>query len=142
MFYNNRMLKTAPELPATTLANACYIQMFKKCISLEKAPELPATTLAQNCYSGMFEDCNSLTEAPELKAATLQKYCYRYMFQNCTNLSFIKCTATNISASSCLTDWTKNVSSTGTFVKASTMNSWPSGKSGIPSGWTIQDASE
>ena len=33
-------------LPATTLANSCYLNMFYKCTSLTTAPELPATTLA------------------------------------------------------------------------------------------------
>ena len=34
--------------------------MFYGCTSLTTAPELPATTLAEACYSGMFCDCTSL----------------------------------------------------------------------------------
>lgn len=71
MFYNCTSLTTAPELPATTLADSCYYGMFYGCKSLIKAPELPATTLAYECYSYMFYGCTSLTTAPELPATTL-----------------------------------------------------------------------
>jgi len=60
------------------------------------------------------------------------------MFLSCSNLNYIKCLATNISASNCLYNWVSGVASTGTFVKAADVN-WSSGKSGIPSGWTIQN---
>ena len=36
--------------------------MFTSCESLTKAPELPATTLASACYAGMFRYCGRLTE--------------------------------------------------------------------------------
>lgn len=54
MFYGCSSLKTAPVLPATTLAENCYTDMFLNCRNLTTAPELPATTLAEGCYSGMF----------------------------------------------------------------------------------------
>lgn len=53
-------LTTAPELPATTLEGACYIEMFAGCTSLVIAPSLPATTLAQSCYHNMFNSCSKL----------------------------------------------------------------------------------
>ena len=59
------------------------------------------------------------------------------MFNGCTNLNSITCLATDISASSCTTNWLKNVAATGTFYKASSMTSWESGVSGIPTGWTV-----
>lgn len=34
--------------------------MFRNCTSLASAPELPATTLANYCYYGMFRNCTSL----------------------------------------------------------------------------------
>ena len=80
-------LTTAPSLPATTMAFNCYIYMFQNCSSLTTAPELPATTLANYCYSYMFYGCTSLTTAPELPATTLVNGCYHEMFQNCTNLT-------------------------------------------------------
>ena len=52
LFYNNNTLKTISSnfLPATTLANSCYYSMFYGCTSLTTAPELPATNLADYCY--------------------------------------------------------------------------------------------
>jgi hypothetical protein len=34
--------------------------MFEGCSSLTTAPELPATSLANYCYWRMFENCSSL----------------------------------------------------------------------------------
>lgn len=140
MFRGCTSLTTAPNLPATTLANYCYGNMFYNCTSLTTAPSLPATTLAQYCYDSMFHGCTSLTTAPNLPATTLAQYCYEGMFYGCTLLNYIKCLATNISASGCLSSWVSSVAATGTFVKAVNMTSWPTGTSGIPSNWTVQDA--
>ena len=63
------------------------------------------------------------------------------MFESCQSLSYIKCLATDIHALNSLTYWLKGVSSTGTFVKNPNMSNWPTGDSGIPSGWIVQDAS-
>ena len=141
MFNGCTGLTTAPELPATTLAKECYYYMFHNCTSLTTAPTvLPATTLAKECYDSMFRGCTSLTTAPELPATTLANYCYNYMFSNCSKLNYIKMLATDISASYCLYNWVSSVSSTGTFIKNAAMTSLPTGTSGIPSGWTVQDA--
>ena len=130
-------ITAAPELPATTLANSCYRNMFYGCASLIYPPTLNATILQPRCYQHMFFGCTSLKNAPELPAKTLATYCYAYMFQNCTSLSYIKCLATNISASNSHDWWLYNVASTGTFVKSSSMYSWPANAHGIPSGWTV-----
>ena len=87
MFENCSSLTSAPELPATTLANRCYCQMFYYCSSLTQAPELHATTLAYRCYGWMFENCSSLTQAPELPVKTLAEECYCGMFYGCTSLT-------------------------------------------------------
>ena len=141
MFNGCTSLTTAPELPATTLTTSCYSNMFQSCTSLTTAPELPATTLAQSCYYFMFGNCTSLTTAPELPATTLANYCYNYMFQSCTNLNYIKCLATNPSTSY-TSYWVSGVQTTsGTFVKNPNTSSWTTGDSGIPTNWTVQDAS-
>ena len=140
MFYNCASLTTAPALPATTLTDGCYCEMFYGCTSLTTAPELPATTLANNCYESMFRGCIKLTSAPVLPATTLVYWCYNNMFRDCTNLNYIKCLATNISATDCTYNWVDGVASTGTFVKNPNMTSWTTGKNGIPNGWTVQDA--
>ena len=140
MFYGCTSLTTAPELPATTLAVYCYCNMFYDCTSLTTAPELPATTLVNNCYSSMFARCSKLTTAPELPATKLTTSCYSNMFQDCTKLNYIKCLATNISASRCTSGWVSGVAGTGKFVKAASMTKWTRGVNGIPSNWTVQNA--
>ena len=87
MFKGCTSLMSAPALPATKLANFCYNSMFEGCTSLTTAPELPAETLAGSCYYHMFSGCTSLTTAPELPAKTLAQSCYSYMFSNCTSLT-------------------------------------------------------
>ena len=139
MFKGCSYLSTPPVLPAKTLANYCYSEMFKGCTSLVKAPELPATILAPDCYEAMFADCTSLEKAPELPAVTLTYNCYYNMFIRCFRLKEITCLAEDISAQNCTYRWVYNVAATGTFIKSPNMFSWPTGDSGIPSGWSVQD---
>ena len=40
--------------------NAKFYQLFRGCTQLVSAPELPATTLAESCYQHMFRNCTSL----------------------------------------------------------------------------------
>jgi len=127
-------------LVATTLTNSCYNNMFSNCTSLVTAPQLNATTLASNCYCYMFKGCTSLVTAPQLNATTLTKNCYYHMFYGCTKLNNITCLATNISADSCTYGWVRDVASSGTFTKAASMSGWTTGNNGIPSNWTVQDA--
>ena len=141
MFNNCSSLTKAPALPATALEQYCYSGMFWGCTSLTKAPALPATTLAEYCYDAMFGNCTSLTKAPDLPATTLVEGCYGYMFISCTNLSSVKCLATNISATGCTEKWLEDVASSGTFTKAAGV-AWGEGMSGIPSGWTVVEATE
>ena len=89
LFADCKQLISAPELPATTLADNCYSAMFVKCSSLISAPKLPATTLAANCYCDMFNGCTNLTSAPELPATTLAATSYSHMFEDCTKLSTV-----------------------------------------------------
>ena len=135
-------LTTAPELPATTLADYCYVSMFAGCVGLTTAPSiLPATTLEDSCYQNMFASCTSLTTAPELPATTLADSCYRYMFQNCSSLNYIKCLAINgINQNNSTYRWVNRVASSGTFVKHPDATSWPTGNNGIPANWTVEDA--
>lgn len=139
MFYGCTSLTTAPVLPATTLAYHCYFQMFRDCTSLTTAPVLPATTLAESCYENMFQGCTALTTAPVLPATTLALSCYADMFRDCTSLNSVTCLATSgFNTDYCLYNWLNNVSSTGTFTKASG-TTWPNGVSGMPTGWTVSN---
>ena len=87
LFYGCTALTSAPDLPATTLANECYYGMFVDCTSLASAPELKATTLEDKCYNRMFFNCTSLTSAPDLPATELATECCYYMFYGCTSLA-------------------------------------------------------
>ena len=140
MFQGCTSLTTAPALPATTLKTYCYYFMFGNCTSLTSAPALPATTLADSCYNFMFCNCTKLTQAPELPASALARSCYQHMFMSCSSLNYIKCLATDISATFCTDYWVLGVASTGTFVK-NPNTTWETGTSGIPEGWTVENDS-
>ena len=142
MFFNCTSLTTAPELPALTLQQNCYVGMFQGCTNLTIAPELPATTLAKYCYVGMFDNCTSLTTAPELPATTLVQGCYNGMFEDCTNLNYIKAMFITTPSSTYTSHWVNGVASSGTFVKNSAAQWNVSGVNGVPSGWTVETASE
>lgn len=120
LFNQNTGITSAENLilPATTLTNYCYAYMFNGCINLTTAPVLPATVVSDG---GMYE----------------------HMFYNCSSLNYVKCLATSIPAngfSGWLGSYEFPLPSTGTFVKAASMNDWPTGDNGIPDGWTVQDA--
>ena len=128
-------------IPMTTLTNYCCRAMFSLCPNLITAPALPATTLAQGCYWYMFEAC-LIEDAPFLPAATLVRECYGYMFTQCASLTRVTCLATSgFGSNQCLTNWLNAVQAAGVFTKDPTATSWPSGSSGIPSGWSVQDYS-
>ena len=145
MFEKCSSLTTAPELPATTLAATCYYRMFYNCSSLITAPELPATTLAVGCYLAMFENCSNLTTAPELPATTLANTCYYQMFSGCKNLNFVKAAFTkwgdlsNSAASDyyATTEWLNGISSTGTFICSSELDTITRSASNLPEGWNM-----
>ena len=115
LFAGNTYLTSAEHLilPSPTVVNRCYLRMFNECTALEIAPVLPAQTLAQYCYSNLFNGCSSLR--------------------------YIKCLAIDKSATSCVNTWVGGVAAIGTFVKDANAT-WSTGSSGIPSGWTVEDA--
>ena len=117
MFSGCTNLTAAPELPATTLENSCYREMFWSCTNLASAPELPATILANYCYFGMFERCTNLTSAPELPATVLAEACYGSMFLDCTKLSTVTMLAPSdqiSKATYCCYNWLYNAGTDGT----------------------------
>ena len=83
MFINCTILEEPPKLPATTLKEYCYADMFNNCKGLLSVPNLPATTLATGCYRNMFANCSKIIEA-KLPATTLAPFCYSGMFANCS----------------------------------------------------------
>ena len=96
--------------------NARFCYLFIYCAALTSAPELPATTLADECYYGMFGGCTSLTSAPELKATTLAGDCYTSMFAECTKLSTVTMLAPSdqiTSCTNCVAYWLENAGTDG-----------------------------
>lgn len=138
LFNSAKGLKTAPYMNFTTLKTGCFRSMYEGS-NIQIAPNLPATTLVNECYRNMFLSCSNLDTAPELPATILTNFCYANLFNGCSKLNYIKCLATDISATDCTTAWVKGVSATGTFVKSANMAGWTTGTSGIPTGWTVED---
>ena len=141
LFFNQTSLYDASLLKLNTHnpATYCYSNMFSDCTSLTQAPELSATILNDHCYDYMFSGCTSLVQAPELPATQLTEYCYSNMFSGCNKLNYIKCLATDTSATICTGAWLANVAAIGTFEcdnkKYFTLDS----PNGIPKGWTITE---
>ena len=146
LFKDCAVLTSAPELPATTLADCCYHGMFYGCTSLTSAPELKATTVEYSCYCAMFNGCTSLTSAPELKATTLADFCYTSMFQGCTKLSTVTMLAPSNQISEkayCCNDWLGNagtdetVSSRTLKIQDKAAYDVLKNRSNLPANWKI-----
>ena len=99
---------------------ARFCGLFFQCSVLTSAPELPATKLADFCYSQMFSYCTNLVSAPVLPATTLADFCYYYMFNNCKKLSTVTMLAIEseiTSKSYCVTAWLKNAGTDGSITR-------------------------
>lgn len=103
---------------------------------------LPATTLAKSCYRNMFLECSELVIGPTLPALELVNSCYLYMFSKCPKLSYVKAMFLTEPSSSYTTSWMNQVSATGTFVKNAEATWDVTGVDGVPSGWTVETATE
>ena len=145
LFDNCKKLLSSEDLllPATTLTGSCYYFMFSACTSMTKTVKvLPATTLKNGCFYRMYNACPALLEAPELPAETLVANCYAYMFTNCRKLAHIKAMFLTEPSTSYTNEWLSNVAASGTFVKNAAATWELEGGNGIPTGWTVETASE
>ncbi len=132
-------LASAPDLPATDLADNCYNQMFINCVALTQAPQLPATQLSTNCYFSMFLGCTSLTESPILAAKELTSHCYYWMFVGCTSLEKVTMLATSGDMSketNSLESWLGGTTG-GTLIVAKGIGNSENLKKQVPKGWHI-----
>ena len=73
-----------------------------------------------------------------MPSTTLTNIFYEYIFDGCSKLNYIKCLATYITANRAINKWLSRVASSGTFVKHAGV-SYPTGDSGIPEGWTVEE---
>ena len=128
--------------------NARFCYLFIYCAALTSAPELPATTLADECYYGMFGGCTSLTATPELPATKLADYCYASMFADCTKLSTVTMLAPGdqiTSCTNCVAYWLENAGTDGSVtsrtLKLQDKNAYDALKAtsylNLPTNWQI-----
>ena len=86
------------ESATTIEANNAFYGLFAGADKLvnndERLLVLPATTLTEGCYQDMFNGCKGIEKAPELPAPKLEKNCYQEMFYDCAKLNHVKCLAT------------------------------------------------
>lgn len=115
-----------------------YYGMFFNCSSLIAAPQsLPSKMPAHMGFRGMFAGCVALKTAPVLPAKTITTDGYQEMFEDCSSLEKVICLAESI-PDGATNSWLSNVAAQGTFVKAPGVE-WPTGDSGIPEGWTVEE---
>lgn len=155
-------------LPATTVKQQCYSQMFQGCTNLVKTPKTigsSAMTWSGNyCFSNLFSYCTSLTTVPSglLPALNLGTQCYWYMFEGCSGLTtapdlpatttasqcyqgmFINCSSLNYitvltTNNFTMNEWLSGVAASGTFVKNPNATWSSCGQNTYPCGWTVQD---
>ena len=80
------LVDSPTEISAITVGQYSCGYMFQNCTNLIKAPEIKATNLANYCFTDMFRGCSYLVYPPELPLTTLARYCYQNMFYGCTRL--------------------------------------------------------
>lgn len=123
-----------------------FADLFRNATKLisVSASFLPATILAANCYEATFYGCSNLESAPHIPNCKLANYCMSNMFRGCKKLTYIKAMFTEKPNASIprTSNWVNGVASSGTFVKNAAATWDLVGASGVPSGWTIEYATE
>ena len=120
--------------------NTTFDHLFAKDSTLVSAPELPATELAEDCYRNMFYKSNIET-APYLPATKLPDGCYASMFEGCANLKRIKVAFTKWpnripETKKSTNGWVIGVNPGGTFECPEGLEK-KYGSSSIPTGWSV-----
>ena len=132
------------ESAETIEANNAFYGLFagaeKLVNNTERMLVLPATTLTEGCYDNMFTGCKGIEKAPELPAPTLEKNCYQEMFYDCAKLNHVKCLATDISAERCTKDWLGKAGTEATSkpVLESVLDMKAGSDDGVPEAWTAK----
>ena len=85
MFYNTGIVASKP-LPAVTISEASYRQMFSESVKFRGLASLPAETISIGSYEGMFAGCSSMTIAPEVASLSAFPFCCSSMFDRCESL--------------------------------------------------------
>lgn len=139
MFRNcSNMLTANLELPATTLGRECYTSMFYMCKALNQPPEiLPKATPAYQSYTSMFQGCSALWYTPKIYTNPTSENTFGGMFNGCTSLKLVRNYSTSWTTAGAV-DWLKSVGSGGYFIRGGgvSTSTYTTGTSGIPSGWS------
>ena len=133
-------LESATALEAKNAFYGLFAGAEKLVNNTERLLVLPATTLTESCYQDMFNGCKGIEKAPELPAPKLEKNCYREMFYDCAKLNHVKCLATDIKAENSTKDWLgkAGTEATETKVLESVVPMTPNSDDGVPTSWTAQ----
>ena len=132
------------ESATTIEANNAFYGLFagadKLVNNTERLLVLPATTLTEGCYDNMFSGCKGIEKAPELPAPKLEKGCYQEMFYDCAKLNHVKCLATDIKAENSTKDWLgkAGTEATGEKVLETLVPMTANSDDGVPTSWTAQ----
>ena len=130
------------ESATTIEANNAFYGLFagadKLVNNTERLLVLPATTLTEGCYDNMFSGCKGIEKAPELPAPKLEKGCYQEMFYDCAKLNHVKCLATDIKAENSTKDWLgkAGTEATGEKVLETMTDMTLNSDDGVPESWT------
>ncbi len=130
------------ESATTIEANNAFYGLFAGADKLvnndERLLVLPATTLTEGCYQDMFNGCKGIEKAPELPAPKLEKNCYQEMFYDCAKLNHVKCLATDIKAENSTKDWLgkAGTEATGEKVLETLIPMKTDSDDGVPTSWT------
>ena len=140
--FNKSSVQCGPIVKSLKLPQYCCMYMYQRS-SLCTAPDILATEINEGgCYN-MFSYCRQLTTDnthPYIAISDINKlgyYGFGYMFYGCSSIDELQLNFTNVTniANNNCNSWLYSVKSTGTFYTVSTCD-WPSGNSGIPTGWT------
>ena len=132
------------ESATTIEANNAFYGLFagaeKLVNNTERLLVLPATTLTEGCYDNMFSGCKGIEKAPELPAPKLEKGCYQEMFFDCAKLNHVKCLATDIKAENSTKDWLGKAGTEATSkpVLESVVDMKAGSDDGVPEAWTAK----
>lgn len=142
-------------LPAKSLNDFSYAEMFFNCSKLVKAPDIFATRFARYCMKLMFYGCASLEVPPKIlyidtdssfyNCAKLKRspilLCsdiYGFSFDNCPNVCEIICLGTTISEYASH-NWGRGrcPAETGVIYKLPDVEAW--NEITLPDGWVLKD---
>ena len=133
-------LESATALEAKNAFYGLFAGAEKLVNNAERLLVLPATTLTEGCYQDMFNGCKGIEKAPELPAPKLEKNCYQEMFYDCAKLNHVKCLASDIKAENSTKDWLgkAGTEATETKVLETLVPMTANSDDGVPTSWTAQ----